>query len=69
MPNSQMIPILNNQESSSNMDSEVLTTTIMSTLTSDNNNNTMPDDMVFNAGHQLSIIVYRSVPRTKAFEC
>jgi gonadotropin-releasing hormone receptor len=60
MPNSPMIP--NNQESSSNMDSDVLiTTTVMSTTLSANE--TMPEDMLFNAGHQLSIIVYRFVTK------
>lgn len=73
MPNSLMIP--NNQESSSNMDIEVLiTTTVMSTTLSANS--TMPEDMVFNSGHQLSIIVYRSVSKNNcrpqaiiAFNC
>lgn len=62
MPNSQMILI--NQESSS-MDSDVLmTTTVMTTTTTAQSiklNLTMPEDMMFNAGHQLSIIVYRFV--------
>lgn len=56
MQNSQMVA--NSQESSS-MESVVLisTTTVMSTTPS--LNITLPEDMVFNAGHQLSIIVYR----------
>lgn len=56
MPNAQMV--LNSQELSS-MDSDVLisTTTVMSTTPS--LNITLPEDMVFNAGHQLSIVVYR----------
>lgn len=62
MPNSQMILI--SQESSS-MDSDMLiTTTVMTTTTTAQSiklNSTMPEDMMFNAGHQLSIIVYRFV--------
>lgn len=64
MPNSQMVP--NSQESSS-MDSDVnvliSTTTVMSTTPL--LNITLPDDMVFNEGHQLSIIVYRFAYTTK----
>lgn len=60
MPNSQMI--LHDQESSSVMDSEVLTTTTM-VPNSLSDNLTMTEDMVFNAGHQLSIIVYRFVTK------
>lgn len=57
MTNCPMFPKL--QESSS-MDSAVIsTTTVMTTTPSINV--TMPEDMVFNAGHQLSIIVYRFV--------
>lgn len=60
MPISQMIP--NIQESSS-MDSDVfVTTTVMTTNKS--SNETMTEDMIFNAGHQVSIIVYRFVPTT-----
>lgn len=43
------------------MDSEVLTTTVMTTATQAVPNATMPEDMLFNDGHMLSIIVYRSV--------
>lgn len=44
------------------MDSEVLTTTVMTTATQTVPNATMPEDMLFNDGHMLSIIVYRLVP-------
>jgi hypothetical protein len=62
MPNSEMIPHV--QELSSLMDSEVLTTTTMIPK-SPSANLTMTEDMVFNAGHRLSIIVYRFVTKTK----
>lgn len=60
-----MIPIAPDQESSSNMDSEVSTTTITINSTA-SLNLTMTEDMVFNAGHQLSIIVYRFVPKIQS---
>lgn len=56
MQNSQMIP---NIQESSIMDSDVLITTTNMPTANQSMNHTMPEDMVFNAGHQLSIIVYR----------
>lgn len=57
MPNSPMVA--SSQEPLS-LDSVVLIPTTMATLTSTPSLNiTLPGDMVFNAGHQLSIIVYR----------
>lgn len=60
MPNSIMIP--NTQESSIEGD-VVITSTMMTTTTTNPNSTivTMPEDMMFNAGHQLSIVVYRFV--------
>lgn len=64
MQNSQMIPSV---QESSIMSSDVLlvTTTAMMPTTNQSMNQTMPEDMVFNAGHQLSIIVYRFVKEIK----
>lgn len=58
MPNSQMIA--NNHESSS-MDTDALTATTTDMAMAMSVNASMPEDMIFNAGHQLSIIVYRFV--------
>lgn len=66
MPNSLMIP--SNQETSS-MDSNALITTTVMTMAATPNNTMidMPEDMKFNAGHLLSIIVYRFDSHTKLF--
>lgn len=61
MTNSQMIP--KTQESSSMENAVMMTTTVMTTTPSINA--TMPEDMVFNPGHQLSIIVYRFAIKQK----
>lgn len=60
MQNSQMI--LASLKPASSMDSSMFTTTTAMTTTPAANattNATMSPDMVFNAGHQLSIVVYR----------
>lgn len=59
MPNSIMIP--NTQESGVEGDAVLTSTMMTSTATPNSTIVTMPEDMMFNAGHQLSIVVYRFV--------
>lgn len=63
MPNFEMIP---DDQSSTLMETDMFTTVSVLMSTTDfplNDTDSRPEEMVFNAGHRLSIIVYRSVAK------
>lgn len=68
MPNSHIIP--GDQGSAVETESDMITSTMAALMSEtqltfelllNSTNNTLPEDMVFNSGHKLSIVVYRFV--------